>query len=395
MEGYVFFNGTIVLEDKLLKNCYVAVSGGLIEEIHSLPIPERYADHIHIDLKGDYLSPGFIDAHCHGGGDFDFMDGTPDSIISAARAHIKHGTTSIAPTSVTSPDDDLFTFFDCYEQALSEKESMPNLIGIHIEGQVIAESEAGAQSPDFIKQPSTGYAKEVLLHAHGNILRWSMAPEIPGALEMADYLNDHGVFLSIAHTAAMYPQILEATRHGFHHMTHFYSSMTMLRRINAYRVLGAVEAGFLLDDMHIELIADGHHLPIELLKLILKCKDHDHISLITDSMRGATMPDGQPSWLGGRKNGIEVILEDGVAKLKDRSAFAGSIATTDRLVRTMVKGCGLSIVEAVRLLTLNPAKLYGFSEQLGKIKEGFQADLIVFDENIEVSQVYVHGKRVK
>lgn len=390
----LFTNAALLQGDRMLSPGYAAIDGDTILAAGQGAVPEAFQSFEQIDLAGAYLSPGFIDAHCHGGGGADFMDGTVEAILTAARAHMRHGTTAMMPTTVTCPDEELFRFFELYEEALRTTENMPRLLGIHLEGPVIARSQAGAQPQEYIHTPSAAYARKVWEKGNGHIMRWSMAPELPGALDMADELKALGVFLSIAHTEAMFPDILQAMEHGFAHMTHFYSAMSTLRRVQAYRVLGTVEAGYLLDDMHIELIADGKHLSPELLRLILKCKAHDHISLITDSMRGAGQMEGS-SWLGSKAHGIPVILEDGVAKLLDRSAFAGSIATTDRLVRVMVRQAGLSVPQAVQLITENPAKLYGVFDRLGSIAPGKQADLVVFDQDINIQQVYVRGCRVQ
>ncbi|MBQ8263168.1 MAG: amidohydrolase family protein, partial [Oscillospiraceae bacterium] len=302
----VFTNARIVRGGSII-NGYAAISDGTVLEVgEGLPGVE-YDSWTREDLEGAYLSPGFIDAHCHGGGGYDFLDGTVEAIVGAARAHMEHGTTSIAPTSLACADEDLFAFFENYKTAKKVTERMPNLMGIHLEGPFFSVEQAGAQPPHYLKNPTLEYAEDVLRRAEGNIIRWSMAPELPGAMEVGDWLSERGVMISIAHTDAEYPVIADAVQHGFTHMTHFYSGMGMLRRKNAFRVLGAVECGYLFDELNIEIIADGMHLPPELLKLILKCKPHDKISLVTDRMRGAGMPDG-PSGLGNMMDGVPVIL---------------------------------------------------------------------------------------
>ena len=389
----VFTGASLIRGGALIPDAFVVVRGENIEETGQGPLPEKYSGFERTELDGAYLSPGFIDPHCHGGGNADFMDGTLDAILTAARTHMRFGTTTIAPTTLTCPDDELFEFFGLYEEAKKVKENMPDLMGIHLEGPVIARSQAGAQPQEFIREPSAEYAEKVISEGHGNVIRWSMAPELPGALSMADRLSELGVMLSIAHTEADYDDVAAAAKHGFLHMTHFYSTMTAMHRVNARRVLGAVEAGYMLDDMNVEIIADGIHLPPEILKYVLKFKSHDKITLITDSMRGAAMPEGE-SWLGDKKHGIPVVIEDGVAKLPDRSAYAGSVATSDRLVRVMVREAGLSVPEAVMMITKNTAKLYGISDRVGSIEKGKRADLVVFDKDIKISRVYVRGKKV-
>lgn len=389
----VFYNAKLVKDRDVIDNAYVCVADGLITETGIGAAEDKTEGWIRRDLKGAYLSPGFIDAHCHGGGGYDFLDGSVEAIIGAARAHMEHGTTTIAPTSLSCADEDLFAFFDNYKEAKKETERMPNLMGIHLEGPFFSVEQAGAQPPHYLKNPSIEYAEKVLAKAGDDIIRWSMAPELPGAMETGDWLSRRGVLISIAHTDAEYPVIGEAVAHGFTHMTHFYSGMGMLRRRNAFRVLGAVECGYLFDELNIEIIADGMHLPPELLRLILKCKPHDKITLVTDSMRGAGMPDG-PSVLGNMKDGVPVMLDGGIAKLLDLSAFAGSVATSDRLIRVMVKDAGLSIAEAVAMMTENVAKQYGIWDKVGSIEPGKRADMVVFDDDINVSEVYVRGQRV-
>ena len=174
-------------------------------------------------------------------------------------------------------------------------------------------------------------------------------------------------------------------------MTHLYSGMSSITRRNAFRYAGVVEAAYLIDDMTVEIIADGVHLPKSLLQFVYKFKGSDKTALCTDSMRGAGMPDGE-SILGSRENGQKVIIEDGVAKLLDRTAFAGSVATTDRLVRTMINLAEVSLVESVKMMTLTPARIMNIDDRKGSIEVGKDADLVIFDENINILYTIIDGK---
>ena len=390
----LFRNATLVTAGKVTADSWVAVENGYILALGAGDVPGRFLSWETVDVSGAYLCPGFIDNHCHGGGGHDFMDGTVDAILGAARAHMMHGTTTIAPTTLSSSDEELFAFLENYKQASAVTGNMPHFLGVHLEGPHFSPAQAGAQPPEYLKNPSVDFAKKVIEAGEGSVIRWSIAPELDGALETGDWLRENGVLLSIAHTDAMYDDILAASRHGYHHMTHFYSGMSQMKRVNAFRVLGAVECGYLMDEMHIEIIADGMHLPPELLKLILKLKPHDRITLVTDSMRGAGMPEG-PSILGSLKDGLPVILEGGIAKLIDRSAFAGSMATADRLVRTMVEKAGLPLPEAVEMMTGNVAKLYNAYDRIGDIAPGKQADMVILDGGLNAANVYVSGVCVK
>lgn len=392
MIDMIFTNGRILTAEGVIDKGYVAIENGIIAKAGSGEPGSRDAAQV-VDLKGNYLSPGFIDMHTHGAGGSDFMDGTVEAVVTASRMHLRHGTTTLCPTSMASEDDELFAFFDSYEKAKNNHENMPHLAGIHLEGPYFSPAQAGAQQPECMKQPFPDHYKRILEHSHGNIVRWSSAPEVSGVMELGDILDEQGILPSIAHSDADSVIIKEAMEHGYRHLTHFYSGMSQLKRVNGHRVLGAVEAGYLYDDLFIEIIADGIHLPPDLLRLILKCKPHDRISLVTDSMRAAGMPEG-PSVLGSLKNNFRVIVEDGIAKLPDRQAFAGSVATADRLIRVMVREAGLQISEAVKLMTINPAKLLCIDHITGSISAGKAADLLVFDDNIEIRQVYVDGIQI-
>ena len=392
--GILFKNATLVTGGKEIPGSWVAAENGIIADVGAGDVPERFLSLDTFDVDGAWLCPGFIDNHCHGGGGHDFMDGTVEAILGAARAHMMHGTTTIAPTSLSSSDEELFEFIENCKKAMQVAENMPHIMGIHLEGPHFSPAQAGAQPPEYLKNPSVDFAEKVIAAGEGSVIRWSIAPELPGAMEVGDLLNENGILASIAHTDAIYDDILEAARHGYTHMTHFYSGMSQMRRVNAFRVLGAVECGYLMDEMRVELIADGMHLPPELLKLILKLKPHDKITLVTDSMRGAGMPEG-PSILGSLKDGLPVILEGGIAKLTDRSAFAGSMATSDRLVRTMVEKAGLPLAEAVEMMTGNVAKLYGMYDKIGDIAPGKQADMVIMDKTLHAAHVFVGGAQVK
>lgn len=393
MEHFIFTNARIVLPDTILDDHYLSVKNGVIESIgKGTPDRKQLNSCTTVDCGGQYLSPGFIDIHCHGGGGADFMDGHMEDILTAARAHLIHGTTGICPTTLTCSDEELFTFFESFRQAREVTEQMPHLLGIHLEGPYFSPAQAGAQPPKYLVHPRPEHYHEILRRGQGNIVRWSAAPELPGALELGDELAGKGIKVSMGHSDAGFEDIVNAMEHGYSQITHFYSAMSTITRKRGRRVLGLIECGYLFDLLKVEIIADGIHLPPELLKLILKCKNHDDICLVTDSMRGAGMPDG-PSLLGSKKNGVPVIIEDGIANMPDFSSFAGSVATTDRLVRVMVQKAGLPVWEAVKMASLNPASFLGIQETYGSIQPGKSADLLIFDDDIRISSVYVSGIR--
>ena len=213
-------------------------------------------------------------------------------------------------------------------------------------------------------------------------------------MEFGKYVTSKGILAAIAHTDAIYEEVLEAYHHGgFTLATHFYSAMSGVTRRNAFRFAGVIESAYLLDDMDVEIIADGVHLPAPLLKLIYKIKGPDRIALITDAMRAADMPEGE-SVLGSFKNGLKVIVEDGVAKLPDRTSFAGSVATADRLVRTMLTMAEVPLVETIQMITETPARIMKVSDRKGSLTKGKDADVVIFNDQIEVQKTFVKGRLV-
>lgn len=321
------------------------------------------------------------------------MDGTPRAFRNACRAHLAHGTTTLCPTSMASGDEDLQLFFSAFKEVKKDVRNMPNLPGVHLEGPYFSKEQAGAQPPECMKTPFPEHFYKVLKWGEGMIIRWSSAPEVEGVLEMGKMLPEEQVLLSIAHTDADLELVRKAMKAGFCHLTHFYSGMSMLRRVNGYRIPGAVEAGYLFDDLYLEIIGDGLHLPPDLLRLIFKCKNLDRIQLVTDSMRAAGMPEGEYV-LGSLKYNFRVIVEDQIAKLPDRQCFAGSVATADKMIRVVTKDAGLDLWNAVRLMSINPARLLHIDNWTGSIAEGKMADLLVFDEEITISQIYVAGVEI-
>ena len=384
----VLFRGGKIITATGISDGEVLTKDGVICEVSLGGKVSGEAEQV-INLEGKYLSPGFIDIHTHGAGGSDFMDRTAGSMEQACKMHLKHGTTSIVPTTLTSTKEDLLDFLRFFNTVELKRDAMPEILGLHLEGPYFAESQKGAQDPKYLRNPDPEEYMEAL-SCTDRIIRWSFAVELPGADEFLIALREHHIISSLAHSDADCSQVMSAYENGISALTHFYSCMTGVVRKNAYRVAGAIEAGYLLDDLYVEAIADGCHLPDHLLSLIYKIKGADRICLVTDSMRAAGLPDGE-YLLGSLDGGQKCIVEDGVAKLPDRSAFAGSVATMDRLVRTFRKLTEAPLYEVVKMASLTPAKLLGLADIKGSIAIGKDADLLVFDENIQIETIMVRG----
>lgn len=345
-----------------------------------------------IDAEGRYVSPGFIDIHTHGAGGADYMDGTVEAYLTAAKMSASHGATLVYPTTLTSSNEVLFDTFDLYEEAVAANTEGAAFGGLHLEGPYFNPVQAGAQDPRYLRNPQPEDYMEILSRSK-NIARWSFSPELDGAPEFAAELSKRGIIASVGHTNASFEQCDAAYKSGSSLITHFYSCISSITRNQGYRTAGVMEYGYYQDGMSVEIIADGHHVPSSLLHLIVKVKGVDKVVLVTDSMRGAGMPEG-PSILGGLADGQECIIQNGVARLMDLSGFAGSVCTTDRLVRTMVTIGGVTLEQAVQMASLNPARVMGIADRKGSLEAGKDADIVIFGDNVEVFATIVGGRKV-
>lgn len=384
------YNGQVITPTGIIGGGTILVDNGKIIAVSASNIDVPGA--MEIDANGKYVSPGFIDIHLHGGGGHDFMDNTVEAFLTIANTHARYGTTAMLPTTLTSSKEDLLETLRIYELADKENVNGSQFIGMHLEGPYFAISQCGAQDPRYIRDPDPEEYKEIL-SGTTVIKRWSAAPELKGAIEFGKYVTSKGVLASIAHTDAVYEEVIPAFEIGYTLATHLYSGMSGVTRRNAFRYAGVIESAYLIDEMDVEIIADGIHLPPPLLKLVYKIKGPKKIALITDAMRAAAMPAGE-SVLGSMKNGLKVIVEDGVAKLPDRSAFAGSVATFDRLVKNMVNPAGVPLLEAVQMATATPAAIMKIADKKGALVAGMDADIVIFDEEINVETTIVKGKVV-
>jgi len=384
------FNGKVITPSCIIGNGTVLVTDGKIREVSEGNIDVPGATEI--DAKGEYISPGFIDIHIHGGGGYDFMDNTVEAFLGIANIHAKYGTTAMLPTTLTSSKEDLLETLKIYELADKQNFTGAQFMGMHLEGPYFAVNQCGAQDPRYIRDPDPHEYKEIL-EGTSIIKRWSAAPELKGAIDFGRYVTSKGILAAIAHTDAIYEEVAEAFANGYTLATHLYSGMSGVTRRNAFRYAGVIESAYLIDGMDVEIIADGIHLPPPLLKLVYKIKGPDKTALITDAMRAAGTS-AKESVLGSFKSGLKVIIEDDVAKLPDRSCFAGSVATTNRLVWNMVTMADVPLLEAVQMASATPATVMKIADKKGSLEARKDADIVIFDSDINVAMTMIKGKIV-
>ncbi len=382
----VIRNGRVIRGGVIEENGTVAFENGKI-----VPVPDDMTSVEVIDAAGRYVAPGFVDIHTHGGGGCDFLDNTVEAFLTAARLHACHGTTTLLPTATSGTPEETVAILAVSKEAAEKNTDGADMPGLHFEGPYFSPEQCGAQDPDMVRAPDPAEYGAILAMSD-RILRWSAAPELDGSREFAAALRAHGVLPSIGHSNAEYDEVVQALQDGFTHITHLYSCCSTVHRRNAYRYAGIVESAYLLDDLTVEIIADGVHLPPPLLQQVYRFIGPDRTALVTDSMRGAGMPDGE-SVLGSLKNGMKVIIEDGVAKLPDRTAFAGSVATMERLVKNMVQLAKASLPDAVKMATETPARIVGLTDR-GTLEIGKRADVVLFDDEFRVTRTIVSGRTV-
>lgn len=384
----VYKNCKVIFPQKI-RDCIVLTDEGKI-----INIVDRYTettDDIVTDCGGLYLSPGFIDAHVHGGGNKSAMSENSDDIVKMAEAHLKYGTTSIVPTTLAAPIEQLKKVALSIKTA-SEKSKKANILGVHLEGPYLNLKYKGAQSPENILNPKENPPEE-LLDLWDKILIMGAAPEEDGCLELGDKLKKRGIIASVAHSAASFEQVEEAVKHGYSDITHIYNACTSCFKTGVFRTAGVVEAGLVLDSITTQVIADLRHLPKGVLQLIYKSKGDDKMYLITDGLEFSAS-NIKENTVYTQENGMSVIFEDNVMKLSDRSALAGSACVLLDCVRNMYKTVGVPLYSAVRMASLTPAEVLGYSGTKGKIEKGYDADILLFDDDINIKSVITNGNKI-
>ena len=375
-------NACILTPQGWLKEGSVLIKDGKILEVTNCNLAVTNAEVV--DLKGMYILPGGIDLHAHGGGGHDFMEGTEEAFRTAVKAHMRHGTTAIFPTLGASSLSMMNEAAETCTRLMRERNSP--ILGLHLEGPYLNPAMAGGQIPENIKTPDP---EEYIPFAEKwtCIKRWDAAPEVPGAIPFGKYITDKGILASVAHTLAEFEDIRTAYKSGYTHATHFYNAMPGFHKRHEYKYEGTVESIYLLDDTTVEVIADGIHVPPTILRLIYKIKGVERTCLVTDAMAAAAS--NYHTTFDPR-----VIIEDGVCKLADHSALAGSIATMDRLIRTMVQKADIPLADAARMASETPARIMGVSDRKGSLSKGKDADIIAMDSSLNVQGVWAMGQPV-
>jgi N-acetylglucosamine-6-phosphate deacetylase len=396
MGSLVFHGGTVVLEDRLLPAARVEVDGTRISSVR----PDSVAGGDHrrgIDLAGGYLTPGFVDLHAHGGDGADFMDGTEEAFRTACRAHARHGTTSLLPTTTVASHEQHLAFLDVCRGLKHGETGGARILGAHFYGPYFAYEARGAHPGAGVRPPVPAEYEQYLGFAD-SIVTATVAPELPGAEGFVRACRARGVRCNTGHSHATFEQMEAAVGWGVRHIDHIFCAMSdraRLRQTQTYPMRGGVlEATLYFDELTTEVIADGKHLQRELLLLAYKIKGPERLALVSDCSRALDMPDG-PYLIGPLDGGEPFLKADGVGVLPGGTALASSVVGLDHCVRTFHRQTGVPLEVAVRMASLTPARIAGWEHEVGSIAVGKRADLVVLDRELRVRQVYRDGDPIR
>lgn len=368
-------NGKVILHDEIVeKNVF-------IEDDKIIEISERHpSEEGIIDAKGLYVSPGFIDVHTHGRGGSDTMYPTFEDLNTISKATLKTGVTSFLPTTMTMPVEDIKKAIENVA-AYKDQVEGAQILGTHLEGPFFNKKYKGAQPEECMILPTVENYLSFVGENQDVIRKISIAPELEYSLDLIAYLKDKNTVVSLGHTNATYEEAQAAIDAGATSGTHTYNAMTPL----THRAPGVVGAIMTNDNVYAELILDGVHVHYTAAKALLKTKGKDKITLITDSLEAAGLKDGK--YLLGNQ---DVYVKNGEARLLN-GALAGSIVSMNVAVKNAYNHLGLTLNEAVNLASYNPAKSI-HEDLLGEIKVGNYADIIFFNEYIDIQNVMIKGQ---
>ena len=384
-------NASVILKDEIIK-ANVLVQNGRISQIG-----DDLCDDEVLDLSGKYLTPGFVDIHNHGGYGYDYMDNTVEAFETILRFHSDNGITSAVASTVTAPQETIEKTIAVAREVVAKKGDHAKLLGVHLEGPYLSFQNKGAHAPAYLKVPAEDDYGYILDNA--DVIRQiTISPELEGSVELTKKLVEKGVVVSMGHDNAILPELLPVVQAGASNLTHIYCAMSMVVMKNNKRYVGLREYGLIDDNLTAEVIADNHHITPELLKMIYKCKGADGMCLISDCLRaGGMKADGTLYSLGKKDDPTsqQFKVADGVAVLADGKTYAGSIQPISQMLRNIVFDGGVPLVEAVKTVSLTPARIVKVDKDIGSIEVGKCADFCVLNQDLRVEQTSIEGKIMK
>jgi N-acetylglucosamine-6-phosphate deacetylase len=381
--------GRIYTPNTLIRNGIVVLKNGKISYVGD--DFEKAKDATVLGFKDGICVPGFIDVHVHGGGGYDFADGSVEAFSEVCKYHVRGGTTSLLATILSSPVDYTFKVLETFRKLSNVSTDGAEILGLHLEGPFLNPEMRGAHPVEFLQTPTEELIWSFLEYADV-IRRVTIAPEVSGGVEAVKAFSSRNVIVSIGHSNAPYDVVVKAYDVGLKHTTHLYNALGVSFKRGPYRIPGALESVLVLDGIMAEIIADGRHVHPILIRLALKTKGFGRLCLVTDAMRAAGMPDGTYK-LGSNIYGSEVVVKDGISYTRDMNSFASTTISMIDAVRFM-RSIGYPMKQVLLMASSIPAKLLGVSNRKGFIESGFDGDLVVLDRKLRVLLTIVRGRVV-
>ncbi len=385
MQKTIILNAHVISPGVDMEGATVVVENGRITKVTKAKVAAKASANVTVvDVKGQYVMPGFIDVHTHGALTCDFCDADPKAIFEIAKAKLQEGVTTFLPTTLTVSHEELIVAAKNAKNYVKEGSPYAKVPAIHLEGPFINVKCCGAQNPKFVRKPSVKELKDIAKVFPVKLI--SYAPETEGGAKFAKDCIKAGVVPSCGHTGAKMKDLMPAYKNGLRHMTHFCNQMTPLH----HREIGMVGAGFLIEDLNTEVICDKIHLCPDMLRLVFTRRNLAHVQIITDSLRCSHCNDGYEFSMGG----LGVKLENGKARLVEGGNLAGSTLWMGNGLKNVHEVTGIALKDLVRTTSWNQAIELGWGDELGKVEKGYKADLVVINpKSWKPSAVFVDGEQ--
>ncbi|MCB0180116.1 MAG: N-acetylglucosamine-6-phosphate deacetylase [Anaerolineae bacterium] len=380
-------NGRIILPDRIVDGQALLIEAGrVVDRVE----PDALGAEVEtFDVGGQYIAPGLIDIHIHGAMGHIFNESTAEAFTAITQEVARHGITSLLATTMTAPIDNLVECLAFSREWLAQPRGGAQVLGVHVEGPYFSLAQSGAQDPANIRNPDDGTV-EALLAYHDVIKIFTYAPELPGALDLTRRLKALGILAAAGHSSAKDSDVQAAMDAGLSHIIHIWSAQSSTIKEGPWRKPGLLEATLTFDGLTVEMITDNKHLPPTLMKLAYKCLGPDRLCAISDATSGAGLPEGSRFRMGE----MEYDVHDGVGMMLDRSSFAGSTTLLSRMVPILIDVVGIPVVEAIRMVSLTPARIIGVADRKGSLEPGRDADLVLFDAHFTPQATMIGGEWV-
>jgi N-acetylglucosamine-6-phosphate deacetylase len=383
---WALVNGRVVLPDAVAQDQALLIEDGRIAAVVPGSDVSVSSGMPRIDVGGRLITPGLIDIHTHGALGHTFNEPTAEAFAAITAENARQGVTSLLATVTTAPREDMVQCLEFTSRWMSETHAGAQVLGVHLEGPYFSPAQQGAQDPESIRTPDDGSA-DLLLEWHKALRIVTFAPELPGALDFTTRVARLGLVPAAGHSAATDAEVRSAIERGLRHVVHLWSGQSSTIRRGPWRVPGLLEASLASDELTAEIIADNRHLPPTLMKLAFKCLGPDRLCAVSDASSGAGFPDGAFYRMGR----LEYEVHDGVGMLLDHSAFAGSTTLLNRMVPVLRDAVGIPLAQAVRMVTLTPARIIGVDRRKGSLEAGKDADITVFADDFAAWGVVIGG----